>query len=120
MGIPGGVREVAGVAVVDLSSVAREGRITLGESSNSLRNNVNWLLDAGATNVLLNMSDVNYIDSSGLGELGAARSYAMSKRGTIKLLHVQPKVKQLMELTRMDAFFEMFEDEPSALSSFNS
>ncbi len=120
MSMPTGVRETAGVAIVDLSAVARDGRITLGESSNTLRDNVGWLLDAGAKNVLLNMKDVDYIDSSGLGELGAARTYAISKRGVIKLLNVQPKIRQLMELTRMDSVFEMYDNEPDALSSFYS
>ncbi len=104
----------AGLAtVVELS-----GRITLGEGSALLRTTIRGLLSEQRTRILLNLADVNYIDSSGIGELVSAFSAVKSKGGEMKLLHLTKKVHDLLQITRLFTVFDVYTDEPTALRSF--
>ncbi len=109
------LREVGGVTVVDLS-----GRITLGEGSGVLRDTVRELLSKGQKNVLLNLGDVSYIDSSGLGELVSSYTTAANQGAKVKLVHVQKKVHDLLQITKLYTVFESFEDEAAGIASFVS
>ena len=106
-------REVDGVTVLDLS-----GRITLGEGSVQLREAVRDLISKGSKTILLNMGDVNYIDSSGLGELVSAYTTAKNQGAQVKLLNLTKKVKDVLQLTKLYTVFDVYEDEASAISSF--
>lgn len=113
MSLSTAIRDVADVKVVDLS-----GRITLGEASGQLRSTVKELLDSGATKMLLNLGDVSYIDSSGLGELVSAYTTARGRGCTVKLLNVQSKVQDLLQITKLYTVFEAHTDEAAAVTSF--
>ena len=106
-------REVDGVTVLDLS-----GRITLGEGSVQLRDAVRDLIGKGSKNILLNLGDVNYIDSSGLGELVSAFTTAKNQQAEVKLLNLTKKVHDLLQLTKLYTVFDIKDDEASAIASF--
>jgi anti-sigma B factor antagonist len=106
-------REVDGVTILDL-----HGRITLGEGSVQLRDAVRGLISKGAKSILLNMGDVNYIDSSGLGELVSAFTTAKNQGADIKLLSLTKKVKDVLQLTKLYTVFDISDDEASAIASF--
>jgi anti-sigma B factor antagonist len=106
-------REVDGVTVLDLS-----GRITLGEGSVQLRNAVRDLISKGQKGILLNLEDVNYIDSSGLGELVSAYTTAKNQAASLKLLKLTKKVHDLLQLTKLYTVFDTFDDEAIAIASF--
>ncbi len=107
------LREVNGVTVLDLS-----GRITLGEGSVQLRDAVRALVAKGARKILLNLGDVNYMDSSGLGEMVSAFTLTRSENGELKLLNVQKRIHDLLNVTKLASVFDIQEDESLAVSSF--
>jgi anti-sigma B factor antagonist len=107
-------REVNGVTVLDLS-----GRITLGEGSVQLRDAIRGLISKGQKNILLNMADVNYIDSSGLGELVSAFTTAKNQQAEVKLLKLTKKVHDLLQLTKLYTVFDIKDDEAEAIASFS-
>ena len=107
------VRQEHNVAIVDLT-----GRITLGEATGMVRNTIKDLLNAGQKNILLNMKDVTYMDSAGLGELVGAYASVTNAGGTIKLAHPQGRVKDLLTITKLYTVFAAFDDERQAVSSF--
>lgn len=102
------------VVIVDTS-----GKVTLGEGSSTLRTTIRELVDGGSRHIVLNMADVNYMDSSGLGELLAAHTTVTAAGGKIKLLNLSKRVQALLELTKMHVVFEIFEDEDLAVDSFS-
>jgi anti-sigma B factor antagonist len=106
-------REVDGVTVLDLS-----GRITLGEGSVQLRDAIRDTISKGSKSVLLNLGDVNYIDSSGLGELVSAYTTSKNQGATLKLLKLTKKVHDLLQLTKLYTVFDIYDDEASAIASF--
>ena len=106
-------REVDGVTVLDLS-----GRITLGEGSVQLRDAIRDLIAKGQKRILLDLGDVNYIDSSGLGELVSAFTTAKNQGADLKLLHLTKKVHDLLQLTKLYTVFDVKDDEASAIASF--
>ena len=106
-------REVNGVTVLDLS-----GRITLGEGSVQLRDAVRDLIGKGQKNILVNLGGVNYIDSSGLGELVTAYTSARNQDARLKLLNLTKKVHDLLQLTKLYTVFDIYDDEASAIGSF--
>lgn len=108
-----GIRNIEGVAIVDLS-----GRITLGEGSVQLRDTVQNLLAEGKLNILLNLAEVTYIDSSGIGELVAAFILLGKKQGALKLLNLTKKVHDLLQITKLYTVFEIHDDEAMAIASF--
>jgi anti-sigma B factor antagonist len=106
-------REVNGVTVLDLS-----GRITLGEGSVQLRDAIRGLISKGQKNILLNLAEVNYIDSSGLGELVSAFTTAKNQQAEVKLLKLTKKVHDLLQLTKLYTVFDIKDDEAEAIASF--
>ena len=107
-------RQVDGVTILDLS-----GRITLGEGSVQLRDAVRELLAKGQKHILLNLGDVNYIDSSGIGELVSAYTTARNQSGELKLLNLTKKVHDLLQITKLYTVFDVKDDEASAIASFS-
>ncbi|HXF12954.1 MAG TPA: STAS domain-containing protein [Terriglobales bacterium] len=106
-------RQVDGVSIVDCS-----GRITLGEGSVVLRDTVKDLLGKGHKKILLNLGDVNYIDSSGIGELVSAYTTAKNQGGELKLLKLTKKVHDLLQITKLYTVFDVKDDEAAAIKSF--
>ncbi|HLJ86288.1 MAG TPA: STAS domain-containing protein [Candidatus Angelobacter sp.] len=107
-------RQVDGITIVDMS-----GRITLGEGSVVLRETVKDLVEKGRNKILLNLGDVTYIDSSGIGELVSAFTTVNNKEGKLKLLNLTKKVKDLLQITKLYTVFEIHDDEASAVQSFS-
>ena len=107
-------RHVNGVTVVDMS-----GRITLGEGGVVLRETIRDLLNKGDKKILLNLGDVTYIDSSGIGELIGAFTSVRNKGGEMKLLNLTKKVHDLLQITKLYTVFDIRDDEAGAISSFN-
>ena len=106
-------RQLDGVTVVDLS-----GRITLGEGSVVLRDTVRELIGKGEKKILLNLGDVTYIDSSGIGELVSAFTTVRNQGGELKLLNLTKKVHDLLQITKLYTVFDVKDDEASAIGSF--
>ncbi len=106
-------REVKGISILDLG-----GRLTLGEESNALREEVKQLLDAAKKNILLNVADVTYIDSTGVATLVGIYRSTQAKGGTLKLLDLSKKFQETLQLTRLLTVFETFNNETQALASF--
>ena len=106
-------RQVNGVTVVDMS-----GRITLGEGSVILRETVKDLLAKGHKKILLNLGDVSYIDSSGIGELVSAYTSVRNQGGELKLLKLTKKVHDLLQITKLYTVFDIKDDEATAVQAF--
>jgi anti-sigma B factor antagonist len=106
-------RQVDGVTVVDCS-----GRITLGEGSVTLRETIDQLLGKGQKKILLNLGEVNYIDSSGIGELVRGFTTVRKQSGDLKLLNLTKKVHDLLQITKLYTVFDVKDDEAAAVKSF--
>jgi anti-sigma B factor antagonist len=106
-------RQVDGVTVVDMS-----GRITLGEGSVVLRDSIRDLVGKGQKKILLNLGDVTYIDSSGIGELVSAFTAVRREGGELKLLNLTKKVHDLLQITKLYTVFDIKDDEAAAIQSF--
>jgi anti-sigma B factor antagonist len=106
-------RQVDGVAVVDMS-----GRITLGEGSVVLRDTIRDLIGKGSKKILLNLGDVTYIDSSGIGELVSAFTAVRREGGELKLLNLTKKVHDLLQITKLYTVFDIKDDEATAIKAF--
>ena len=113
MALRGTCREVGDIAVIDFS-----GKITLGEGSSTLRKMVRELVDGGRRKILLNLSDVDYIDSSGIGEMVGAYTTVRSASGELKLVHLTKRVHDIIQITRLFTVFDVQTDEAAALRSF--
>jgi anti-sigma B factor antagonist len=106
-------RQVDGVTIVDAS-----GRITLGEGSVILRDTVRDLLSKGSKKIILNLAEVNYIDSSGIGELVSAYTTTKNQGGELKLLNLTKKVNDLLQITKLYTVFDVKDDETNAIKAF--
>ncbi|MEO7653629.1 MAG: STAS domain-containing protein [Bryobacteraceae bacterium] len=106
-------RQVGDVAVLDVA-----GRITLGEGSSTLRDSMRDLVSKGQKKVLLNLSEVTYIDSSGIGELVSGFTTVTNAGGQLKLLGLTNRVKDLLQITKLYTVFDVHEDEAHAVRSF--
>ena len=106
-------RQVNGITIVDLS-----GRITLGEGSVLLRDMVRDLVTKGQRKILLNLGDVTYIDSSGIGELVSAFTTVRNQGGELKLLNLTKKVHDLLQITKLYTVFDVKDDEAAAVAAF--
>lgn len=106
-------RMVGDVSVVDVA-----GRITLGEGASALRENIRGLVGKGNKKILLNLGDVSYIDSSGIGELVSGFTTVTNQGGVLKLLGLTKRVKDLLQITKLYTVFEVFDDEATAVRSF--
>lgn len=106
-------REAGDVTILDLS-----GKITIGEGSVQLRETVRQLLDDGKKKILLNLGNVSYVDSSGIGELVSSYTTANKSEGQLKLLNLTQKIQDLLTITKLLTVFEIHDSEDSALASF--
>ena len=106
-------RQVNSVTIVDMS-----GRITLGEGSVVLRDTIRDLLSKGDKKILLNLGNVTYIDSSGIGELVSAFTSVRNQGGELKLLNLTKKVHDLLQITKLYTVFDIRDDETAAIGSF--
>jgi anti-sigma B factor antagonist len=119
--LPGGVnvalrmtdQEVNGVTVLEI-----EGRIVLGEESNAFREKVKSLLAAGKKKIVLNLANVGYIDSAGLGTLVATFHSARSQGATLKLANLGSKFKEVLQVTKLMTVFDTYDSEALAVQSF--
>lgn len=106
-------RKEKGVTILSL-----EGKLTIGDGDVQICNQVRDTLAGGSLKVLLNLKGLRMMDSSGLGELVRTKAAADSSGATIKLLHVEDKVQEILEMTRLIGVFETFDDEIDAIASF--
>jgi anti-sigma B factor antagonist len=107
-------REVDGVSVVALN-----GRIVLGEESNALREKVKSFLAEGKKKIVLNMDNITFIDSAGLGTLVAAHHSAKSQGSSLRLCHLGSKFQEVLQITKLLTVFEVFDTEAAAVASFS-
>lgn len=106
-------RDVNGITVVDLS-----GRITLGEGSAMLRELVRDMINKGQIKIVLNLGDISYIDSSGIGELVSGFTTVKNQGGDLKLLNLTKKVHDLLQITKLYTVFDIHTDEQAVIGSF--
>ncbi|HUG43336.1 MAG TPA: STAS domain-containing protein [Acidobacteriota bacterium] len=102
-----------GVTILDI-----HGKITIGEGSAEIRNKVRDLLQAGRKHILLNLGDVSYVDSSGIGELVSSYTTVTNQGGDLKLLNLTRKLRELLAITKLLTVFDSFDDEKEAIESF--
>jgi anti-sigma B factor antagonist len=107
-------RTVGDVQILDCS-----GKITLGEGTMAVRNTVRDILKSGGKSIILNLADVNYIDSSGIGELVSTYTTVTNNGGQLKLLNLTKKIQELLAITKLLTVFQVFDDETSARNSFS-
>jgi anti-sigma B factor antagonist len=107
--------EVDGVSVVTL-----DGRIVLGEESNSFREKLKSMLAEGKKKIVLNMADIKYIDSTGLGTLVAVHVNAKTRGATVRLCNLGKKFHEVMQITKLLTVFDVYDTEAAAVSSFQS
>jgi len=107
------LRQVDSVMVIDMS-----GRITLGEGCTQLRELVREQLGKGKKQLLLNLADITYIDSSGIGELVSAFTAVSHQGGQLKLLNLTKKVHDLLQITKLYTVFDVHDDEAKAIGAF--
>ena len=107
-------RQAGDVTILDL-----DGKVTIGEGSVALRNAIRRLLGDGKNKILMNLGGVGYIDSSGIGELVSSFTAVNKEGGTLKLLNLTQKIQDLLAITKLLTVFDVFDDEATALASFN-
>ena len=108
-------RMVGEVTVVDLN-----GKMTLGEGDELLRDKVNSLIQQGQKKIILNLSEVPYIDSAGLGEIVRTYTTVSRQGGSLKLLNLTKRIQDLLAITKLLTVFETFENEQDAIKSFGA
>jgi anti-sigma B factor antagonist len=107
-------REVNGVSVMAL-----DGRIVLGEESNALREKLKSLIAEGKKKIVLNMDNIKYIDSSGLGALVAAHCSAKTQGASLRLCHLGSKFQEVLQITKLLTVFDVCDTEAAAVASFS-
>jgi anti-sigma B factor antagonist len=107
-------RTIGDVRILDCS-----GKITLGEGTMAVRNTVRDILKNNGKKIILNLAEVNYIDSSGIGELVSTYSTVSNNGGQLKLLNLTKKIQELLAITKLLTVFQVFESEQTALASFS-
>ena len=106
-------RQAGDVTVLDM-----DGKITIGEGSVALRSAVRRLIEEGKKKILLNLSNVSYVDSSGIGELVSSFTTVQREGGQLKLLKLTQKIRDLLGITKLLTVFDTFDEEAQALNSF--
>ncbi len=106
-------RTVGDVHILDCA-----GKITLGEGTMAIRNAVREVLKNGGKKIVLNLSEVNYIDSSGIGELVSTYTTVTNQSGQLKLLNLTKKIQELLQITKLLTVFSVYDNEQKAISSF--
>src|ERR1044071_4134148 len=104
--------------VGDVTGVDAAGRITLGEGSSALRDMLRDMVSKGQKKILLNLAEVSYIDSSGIGELVSGFTTVTNSGGQLKLLNLTKRVKDLLQITKLYTVFDVHDDEAAAIRSF--
>lgn len=107
-------RQVEDVSVVDVA-----GRITLGEGASTLRETIRGLVAKGQKKILLNLGEVSYIDSSGIGELVSGFTTVANNGGAMKLLNLTKRVQDLLQITKLYTVFDVYDKEATAVASFS-
>ncbi len=107
------MRIIGDVRILDCS-----GKIRLGEGTMSIRKAVRDALASGTKKMILNLEEINYIDSSGVGELIGAYTSVVNEGGRLKLLHLTKRIREVLAITKLLTVFEVFDDEKAALASF--
>ena len=107
------VRTIGDVKIMDCS-----GKIVLGEGTVAVRNKVQDLLQSGSKKLILNLADVNYVDSGGIGELVRNHITAINNGGRMKLLNLTKKIEQLLVIAKLETVFDTFDNEKAAIESF--
>ena len=107
-------REVSHVTIVDLN-----GRITLGDETSKLRDAIRQLIAAGKKKIILNLAHIDYIDSSGVGELVSSYTAVRNSGGDLKLLSLTKKVQDILHVTKLYTVFDIKDDEFTAVKSFD-
>lgn len=108
-------RQIGDVTVIDAA-----GRITLGEGSSAFRDTIKDLVAKGNKKILLNLGEISYIDSSGIGEMVSGFTSVSNAGGQLKLLKLTKRVQDLLQITKLYTVFEVFDEEALALSSFQN
>jgi len=108
------MRTVRDVQILDCS-----GKITLGEGTMTVRNTVRDILKENGKKIILNLADVNYIDSSGIGELVSTYTTVTNAGGQLKLLNLTKKIHELLQITKLLTVFQVFDSEEAAVNSFS-
>jgi len=108
-------RAVGDVVVLDL-----KGRITLGEGDELLKDKVNSLVNQGRKKIVLNLADVPYVDSAGLGEVVRTYTTVSRQGGSLKLLNLTKRITDLLSITKLLTVFETFDTEDEAVRSFSA
>jgi anti-sigma B factor antagonist len=106
-------RTIGDVQILDCS-----GQITLGEGTMTVRNAVRDIVQGGGKKIILNLADINYIDSSGVGELVSTFTTVVNAGGQLQLLHLTKKIQALLAITKLLTVFHVFDEEKTALASF--
>jgi anti-sigma B factor antagonist len=104
--------------VDDVEIISLQGKITIGAGDTQLREVINNAVNAGKTKILLDLSQVTTIDSSGIGELVGSYTTITNRGGKLKLLHLPAKLNELLHVTQLITVFEVYEDEKEAIGSF--
>jgi anti-sigma B factor antagonist len=107
-------REVSHVTIVDIN-----GRITLGDETGQMRDTVHRLIAEGKKKIILNLAHVDYIDSSGVGELVSSFTTVRNSGGDLKLLSLSKKVHDILNVTKLYTVFDVKDDEFTAVKSFD-
>ena len=115
MSFEASVRHSGDVAIIDLA-----GRIVLNDGSATMREAIAKLRDEGAGKILLNLAEVSFMDSSGLGELASAYAAVNKSGGQLKLVNIPPRIGDLLRITKLDSILSGFPSEPAALQSFSN
>ena len=108
-------RVVGDVVVLDV-----KGRITLGDGDEILKDKVNAVVNAGKKKIILNLADVPYVDSAGLGEIVRTYTTVSRQGGSLKLLNLTKRISDLLSITKLLTVFETFDSEPEAVKSFSA
>lgn len=108
-------RVLENVVVVDLN-----GKLTIGEGDELLREKINSLMQQGHTNLLLNLGEVPYVDSAGLGEIVRTFTTVKHQGGTLKLINLTKRIKDLLTITKLLTVFDTYDSEAEAVGSFKS
>lgn len=108
-------RESNGIVTLNLS-----GRLVMGEACKAIRDEIHDLLEHGSRKILLNLAEVSYIDSAGLGELTAAYTSVKNRGGELKMANLTKRVHDLMQITKLYTIFDVHDDEKKALAAFGA
>jgi anti-sigma B factor antagonist len=115
MSFSANTRKVGGAVIIDMS-----GRLTIGEPALLLRETIRRFIADGNSRFILNLAEVNYIDSGGLGELITTYTTVRNRQGDVKLLKLTAKAKDLLQMTKLLTVFDTYDDEQKALAALSS